>query len=463
MVLLFGSYVGFQLDRLAQIIHLAAGANNQVIQISDDLSTRLGTLVALEKKYWISKDHDFYQLFLKRKKEFLSQIEALKSLVTGAGPKDLVKKATDFSRSYFRQVENRAKWFETAPSGAYASERDERVDALAKVLDQIGQAGLAAKNENILKLEAISARVLRVAIGFALASILSGLAVSFLTTRRIVRPIVVLQQNTRKIADGRFVILPEMKAPQEIRHLAEDFNVMSARLKELDTLKEDFVSHVSHSLRTPLTAMREASDMLIRGTFDSDPQRRGQLLNIMRDECRRLITAVNRILDLSRMESGLMEYRFEEVDLNDLVLSSVSKFGPMAQMKSIRLHFEPARESPLVNGDREQLTQLMENLIGNALKFTDIKGRVTISVRGPGDGLDRVQVAVIDNGCGIEPQHLEKIFDKFHRIEKKENTVRGTGLGLAIAKHIVNAHGGTIWVQSKIGSGSEFCFSLPQA
>jgi signal transduction histidine kinase len=238
---------------------------------------------------------------------------------------------------------------------------------------------------------------------------------------------------------------------------------MSERLKELDTLKEDFVSHVSHTLRTPLTAIWEASEMLIKGIFDQDPPSRFQLLTIVRDECQRLIVSVNRILDLSRMEAGMMDYRFAQIDLNDLIRSAVEKLGPIAQAKSIRLCLEAQPGLPPVEADNDQMLQLLDNLIGNALKFTDPKGSVTLKsmVSEKTDG--KIQVAIEDTGCGIEPEHLENIFNKFRRIEKGKNTARGTGLGLAIAKHIVAAHGGSIWVESQKGSGSTFYFSLPPA
>ena len=203
--------------------------------------------------------------------------------------------------------------------------------------------------------------------------------------------------------------------------------------------------------------------MLIRDTFENDPQSRRQLLAIVRDECKRLIVAVNRILDLSRMESGMMEYRFVQIDLNDLILSVVFKLSPIAKAKGVRLHFEPGPHSPPALADADQLHQLLENLIGNALKFTEADGRITLRIIDPPDIGDPIRVAVSDTGCGIEQEHLKNIFDKFRRIEKGQETARGTGLGLAIAKHIVEAHGGKIWVESRIGAGSTFFFSLPPA
>jgi two-component system, NtrC family, sensor histidine kinase GlrK len=463
MVFIFGGYVAFQLNRLNRVTHLAAGADSDVIQIAESLSTKLQILVSLEKKYWISKDRDFYRLFLKRQKEFHDQLTTLTPLIFEARSKVFLQKALTLSQSYFRGVERLSGQTDAAPSADYDSERDELISALSISLNQIRQAANRTRDDKIRKSESISATVLRMTLGLAAACIVVGLAVSLLTTKRIVHPIMVLQHKTRDVAAGHFVTIGDMKAPSEIRHLAEEFNTMSERLKELDTLKEDFVSHVSHTLRTPLTAIWEASEMLIKGTFDKDPQSRSQLLTIVRDECKRLIVSVNRILDLSRMEGGMMDYQFTEIDLNELIHSAVEKLSPIAQAKMIRLRVEGQSAIPPVLADNDQLFQLLDNLIGNALKFTDAEGSVTVKTLTPTHTDGKIQVCVEDTGCGIEPEHLESIFSKFRRIEKGKNTVRGTGLGLAIAKHIVTAHGGSIWVESEKGSGSKFCFSLPPA
>ncbi|GAB6907421.1 Integral membrane sensor signal transduction histidine kinase [Desulfosarcina cetonica] len=463
MVLIFGGYVAYQMNHLTRIIHKAAGVDSETIQTVEALSTRLQLLVSIEKKYWLSKEKDFYDLFFKRCHEFQDQLKDLAKLTTEAHLAAPVKEILTLSQSYLEGVARADTRNEGMPSEAYKADRDDLIDALLIHLDDLYQSARQIREQRIKESEQISTNVLQVTLGLAAACILLGLSVSFVTTRQIVSPIKLLQQKTRDIAVGNFVKIEDLKAPQEIHHLAEDFNAMSERLRELDTLKEDFVSHVSHNLRTPLTAIWEASDMLIRGTFDNDPESRAELLTIARDECKRLIESVNRILDLSRMEGGMMDYRFVSVDLDALIHDAVEKLNPIACAKQITLTIDSPPDLPLILADADQLLQLMDNLIGNALKFTDAHGRVSVTaaIPQPNDGL--IQVAVSDSGCGIETANLEDIFNKFRRIEHGRDTVRGTGLGLAIAKHIVAAHGGTIWVESEKGKGSTFYFSLPHA
>jgi two-component system sensor histidine kinase GlrK len=179
----------------------------------------------------------------------------------------------------------------------------------------------------------ISDRVMRVtAITGGLVAVL-GFIISFLNTRTINRSVLLLQKKTRDIAQGKFEEICEISRPPEIKDLADDFNLMCRRLKELDDLKVDFISHVSHELRTPLTAIREASSMLLEGLFRDDPEKRQELLVIVKEECDRLIRSVNRILDLSCMESRMMEYRFGESTLVPVLQKSVLRLAPIARKK----------------------------------------------------------------------------------------------------------------------------------
>lgn len=463
MLLVFcsGVFVTLQLNHLNHLTHDAANVDGESIRLAETLSGHLTTLVSIEKKFWISGDIDFQKLFLKRRTEFINELNRLELLLNDNDQTDLLAATRRHSNAYFDLFIQQTRMLPASHDQSYDNRRENITREIAKNLQQIAKTSDVKRDEKIRRTGIIGARVIRATVGFALLCILAGLAVSLFTTRSIVRPIVILQRKTRDIAAGRFETIQGVQAPPEIRELADDFNAMSERLKELDTLKEDFVSHVSHELRTPLTAIREASGMLLEGTVDDAPESRTQLLSIVQAECERLIVSVNRILDLSRMESRMMDYQFGETDVVELSQQAIVKLTPIASKKSISLVFEPSGRIPSVWADQEQVLQLLENLIGNALKFTEPEGSVTIRIYSlPGNHRD-VLVAITDSGCGIAPEHLEHIFDKFRRIESRKGTSRGTGLGLSIAKHIVTAHGGRIWVESKTGQGSTFHFTLP--
>jgi two-component system sensor histidine kinase GlrK len=236
---------------------------------------------------------------------------------------------------------------------------------------------------------------------------------------------------------------------------------MCDRLQELNDMKEDFIYHVSHELRTPLTAIREASSMLLEGCFRERPDSQDQLLTIVKDECDRLIKSINRMLDLSRMEAQMMDYAFKTIAILPVVRSCILKLAPIAVTKEILLELTPNDALPKVHADPDRLYQLVENLLGNALKFTEAGGKVCIALQEDIENTGFLQVQISDTGCGIPQNALKTIFDKFRRIDSGQETERGTGLGLSIAKHIVMAHGGKIWATSQPGNGSVFCFTLP--
>jgi len=308
----------------------------------------------------------------------------------------------------------------------------------------------------------ISAQILKVSILTAGLVIVVGLLISFFNTRSINRSIKLLQKMTREIAKGKFEVISNFNSPPEIRKLADDFNIMSERLKELDAMKIDFMSHVSHELRTPLTAIKEASGMLLEGTFSNAPNKQQELFKITKEECERLIKAVNRILDLSRMEAKMMDYQFTESNLAPVIEKSVLKLAPIAHRKKIDLDVRTLEALPLVKIDKERIGQVLENLLGNALKFTPSGGRILIDASPSAEnGKKWVVISVEDSGCGISKENMGIIFNKFERIDNGREIARGTGLGLSIAKYIIMAHGGKIWAESEPGKGSTFFFALP--
>jgi two-component system, NtrC family, sensor histidine kinase GlrK len=268
-----------------------------------------------------------------------------------------------------------------------------------------------------------------------------------------------LKEKTKEVAKGCYPQRLNISSPPEIRDLATAFDTMCERLRELDDMKKDFISHVSHKLRTPLTAIQEASNMLLEGVFTRAPEREYELFSIIKDECKRLIDEVNRILDLSRMEAGMMDYHFEISSIIPIIQNIVLKLMPLAHKNGVDLEMKLIDMLPLVRMDQDRITQVVEELLGNALKFTAERGKITISALANKKGM--LEVSVADTGCGIPKKELERVFDKFKRIEGGRAAERGTGLGLSLAKHIITVHGGQIWAGSEPEKGSVFSFTLP--
>jgi two-component system sensor histidine kinase GlrK len=201
--------------------------------------------------------------------------------------------------------------------------------------------------------------------------------------------------------------------------------------------------------------------MLLEGAFLDMPEKQNRLLTIIQEECERLIGSVNSILDLSCMEAKMMEYYFRECQLVQVTQETISRFAPIALKNAISLESKLPPDLSLVKIDEDRIRQVMENLLGNALKFTDKGGKVIVSAALRRNQKAYVEVSVSDTGCGIPKGDLKKIFDKFKRGDSAKEAAGGTGLGLSIAKHIIAAHGGEIWAESEQGKGSTFFFTLP--
>lgn len=228
------------------------------------------------------------------------------------------------------------------------------------------------------------------------------------------------------------------------------------KLKELDEMKNDFIAKVSHELRTPLTSISSYTDALLDGMADSKEEV-DSYLRIIQEESNRLISMVNDILDLSKMEAGKMFFTFSELRLNSLINTCINSIMPAAKKKNVKLVHKETCDL-MVKADMDKIIQVFINLVGNAVKFTPEEGNIEISVT---DKKTKAQIAIKDTGIGMEKEDLERIFDKFYQIENVKHHQKGTGLGMTICREIITNHAGKIWVVSEKGKGTTVFFTLP--
>ena len=239
-----------------------------------------------------------------------------------------------------------------------------------------------------------------------------------------------------------------------------ELRAANERLRELDRLKDDFVSTVSHELRTPLTSIRVLSEIL-----NKDPrlplEKRREFLAIILRETERLSRLINQVLDLSKLESGRAEWVSGEVDLKGVVEEAAATTGQLLRERRIELALDLPDAVPRVMADRDRLLQVMLNLLSNAVKFCDREnGRIAVRLQVLPDGL---QVDVWDNGGGVAAADRETIFEKFRQVgDTLTGKPVGTGLGLPISRQIVEHFGGKLWVRSEAGQGATFSFTLPR-
>lgn len=260
--------------------------------------------------------------------------------------------------------------------------------------------------------------------------------------------------SDRRIFDLRVVPLSTSNDRVPSGAIGVFFDV--TRLERLERVRQEFLSNVSHELRTPLTAILAFIETLESGAMN-EPETSSRFLEIIRKNAARMHTLIDDILELSAIEAGQVEVQTKQIELAPVVNEVIQSLAAKALARGISLENQVSPQE-FVHADPRRLEQMLTNLIDNAIKFNREGGRVTVShERG-----DWERILIHDTGDGIPSQHLERLFERFYRVDRaRSREMGGTGLGLAIVKHLARAHGGEVKVQSKLGEGSTFEISLP--
>ena len=294
-------------------------------------------------------------------------------------------------------------------------------------------------------------------LGYAVtASVLAALLVNFFLSRRIVAPIRTLTDASQHIAEGQYAERVQVNGSDEIAQLAARFNQMATQLEQVESMRRQLIGDVTHELRTPLTSIKGYMEGLVDGVLPSTPETFDQIHR----EADRLSRLVDDLQELSRVEAKAYSLDIHPMTVSNLVQTTVKRLAPQARDKHIILHPNLPADLPPVQADEDRITQVLVNLVANAIQYTPVGGNVSITAARQAD---EIQISVKDTGVGIPPEHLANLFTRFYRVDKSRsrNAGGGSGIGLTIAKHLVEAHGGRIWAESKVdGQGSTFTFSL---
>jgi signal transduction histidine kinase len=291
-----------------------------------------------------------------------------------------------------------------------------------------------------------------------MTALVTAVTISLFISRRVVIPIRQMMEVSRYIAAGHYRERVQVTSQDELGQLAHSFNQMAASLEQVETMRRELIANVAHELRTPLTSIKGYMEGLIDGVLPVEP---GTLQQIYR-EADRLQRLVDDLQELSRVEAGAFELNHQPLLMAELITRVVNRLRPQFEEKGITLHLNLSTDLPPVLADEDRLSQVLINLMGNALQYTPTGGTVTITSKIQNRDL---LVTVSDSGIGISSEHLPHLFTRFYRADKSRSRVGGgSGIGLTIVKHLIEAHGGKVWANSPgIGLGSTFGFSLPMA
>jgi two-component system phosphate regulon sensor histidine kinase PhoR len=237
-------------------------------------------------------------------------------------------------------------------------------------------------------------------------------------------------------------------------------------LRRLENIRKDFVANVSHELRTPLTSIKGYVEALLDGGKD-DSETSVRFLEIILKQSDRLNLILEDLLQLSKIESGQLQFKKEPLHIGSVIERTIAMIKPLAEKKQHRLRSQVAADLPLISGDEERLVQVLANLLDNAIKYTPEGGQITVAARRISPSRAEaprtsIELTVTDTGIGIPEQDRPRVFERFYRVDKaRSRELGGTGLGLAIVRHIVEGHGGQVWVEGNMPTGSRFIVRLP--
>lgn len=412
------------------------------------------------EKYLILRDQELYTNFIRDKADVMAALEKIQSLVDTPLEQELIEQIRYQQDRYEQGIHSAGDDID-----AWKGTRTEISD---KIINNANE--LIHVRERIIEEKTTSARdkavsASRTVAWFATGGVILAFLLAYIQARSISNPLNKLAREMRRLGRGEPVRRLHFRSPPEIRELADTFYWMAKELAQLDQMKADFTAHVSHELRTPLTGIREGTSLLLEEIPGPITPAQAEILGVVRSHSERLYSTISSILDLSKMEEEMMEYEMTASDLSTLIQKSLANVRLIAQKRRTKISVLIPEPLPLVLIDERRIEQVLDNLMNNALKFNGEGGEILIAARSlpySQDGVREVEVRVRDNGMGIPESDLEKVFTKFYQsYQDRHQKHRGTGLGLAIARHVIHAHKGRIWVESQMGRGSIFIFTLP--
>ena len=472
-------------DQLAEVNQSLSEVNFRASTSALEQARLLNHIDEFTRKYFVTRDPAYGDRLGELRLEYAGRLSELRSLDLAAGVRAQVDPLVHAWEAYWALFSSFSDEMSEILEGEGARTKYDQqlaaLEVLQRRVDRVATAAQFQVQEQALRSAEVSGRARQLSWSIAASALLLSLLILWLTIRSISRPLVQLTKGTQAVADGEFSVRLETRGRDELSRLASSFNKMVRRLGEAEKAKKDFLSHVSHELKTPLASMYETNELLLEeipGPLNSK-QKRFLTLNL--DSSRRLSAMISKLLDLSRMEAGAMEYDFRHHDLVEILRTVVAGFEARAREHRVRLLLQAPSTEVMIHCDSDRLIQVMQNLLDNALKFSPSDSAIEIRVfphgvpKAAADWVDHtdseiaqmaaemVLIEVADSGPGVAEDQKPLIFQRFHQISQgsREHPTGGVGLGLAICGEITQAHQGWMGLRDNETTGSVFMVALP--
>lgn len=486
------SYQAYVVNRLQDINAELQGINLRAADLFHPVRTTLRDLQGFTSDFFVFKNPDYLEKWQEFRSEGVeSRIDDMEDLKLSFSQqrvfnrfKSLWAEYSKTARKLEEEFEARDEtWSDLFENDWTIDHKDYLIATLEKLIEEAGTFLDETRNsisDRVDESDRTSKRADLISWLAASGALVLSLVVGFFVVSSIHRPLKNLTRATEVISRGEFSYRLQPSGDDELAQLSRDFDRMAGRLNELNELKNDFLSHVSHELKAPLASMQETTRALLEelpGPINPNQER---LLELTLHGGDRLRTLIGNLLDLGRMEANALRYDFLKHDFSLLVKSLIEEAKPKLREKKLKFDVHLPAEPVWVDCDGDRIVQVVSNLVDNALKFSPPEGVISIQLHtlktvpggAPGRNLEdrsrlnglMAELLVSDTGPGVPKQERRAIFEKFHQVGFSPNSSRkGVGLGLAICQKIVRAHGGLIWVERNSPGGSVFRMILSGA
>lgn len=447
--------------RLVTVNQEIATRSVPALRLQSALRESLRSLVRLETRALVLRDQDYAAAWNEGAVRAADDLQALATHLETPEERAALETTHAALDEYRRHVEAERRLVATARAGAAlrlaegpAREAVQRADAALGQMTAATEGALARAQARARDLEAWTWRAVAATL---LASAALALGASAFLAVRMTRSLGRLSAATASLAAGTWTGPVAAQGRDEIGALGRSFNRMAERLREVDRLKEEFFSQISHDLRNPLASIRLAAESVQERARAAGDAKQARFAYLIDASAGRMLTMVNQILDFTRLRASAVPLDRKPVDVLKAVARAMDELRPLAEEKRVRVDLSAEGADFTALAEEGSLVRVVINLLGNAISFTPAGGAVTLRLAEAGS---RLELRVEDTGLGIPAEALPWIFDPYRQAHGRR---KGTGLGLAVVKGLVEAHGGTVGVRSEPGRGSCFTVTIPKA
>ena len=465
-MLLYQSSVIYQMQSVNRSL---SEVSFEAANFSDQLLQRLATIEEFTQKFLVTRDPDYLEQTETLEDLFAQDLGRIRELPLGPEAGEPVLELVQIWDQYQGvrvPLDDGEEWLNL---------RLDQLERLRNQTERVFESIERSITAQVREATRVGGRAERVALAVAVVTLGASLLIAVMIVRSVSGRLNQLTRGTRALARGKFDHRLDAGGSDEFADLAGDFNSMARQLGELDQMKKDFISHVSHELKGPLGSIHATIALLLEEVPGSLSGEQKRLLQLNLQSTRRLSSMIGNLLDMSRIEAGMMEYHFKKCDLAALIKGAVQELQLQLDEQEIQLITEFERQPVMIECDQDCIYRVVVNLLGNAIKVSPEGGKITVQVSPVGEipkelrppveqrlpsvfATGMILLAVSDEGPGVPDSHKKKIFERFHQVEPGRG---GVGLGLAISRSIVQGHKGVLWVEDDKKGGSIFKVLLP--